>query len=71
MTNKRKVKRFKRMQNANLLRKSRKKRFFKSCKRIFRLYAPKILLSASVISLVTFSRSVKDLKLAEELIKGH
>ena len=70
MTNKRKVKRFKRMQNTNLLRKSMIRKYLRNWERIFRSYVHETLIPISVISLLTFPRSVRDLKLAEELIKG-
>lgn len=70
MTNKRKVKRFKRMQNANLLRKSRIRKHLRDGERIFRSYIHETFIPISVASLLAFPRSVRDLKLAEELIKG-
>lgn len=71
MTNKRKVKRFKRMQNVNLLRKSRIRKHLRDGARVFRSYIHKTRIPISVVvSLLAFPRSVRSLKLAEELIKG-
>lgn len=52
MTNKRKVKRFKRMQNENVLRRSRKRKFKKNVIKLVRLYAPEIITVAPICTLL-------------------
>lgn len=70
MTNKRKAKKFKRMQNENVLRRGRIRKHLRNGERLFKSYVHETLIPISTISLLAFPRSIRNLKLAEELIKG-